>query len=673
MVSIPPNDTDLFKRKAVEYVILLGPSDGSKPGPADQVDYLLLESVKRSRGSDRVDAIVCTYDLSKKGRLIDTTTPQGHNRILEVRAYDREGNLSILKAWGVVTQQSQAINESDEYVTLTARQEPWLFGDPIYKYMQWNTKEWIHADLIFQPIIDDKTVDNKADPFEETENDPPLLWILDPESTRTDEARGFQECWPARWTLAEAVYYLFQILGTYQYEDYPTIGRYYEYPSLDDLRGIFDEDLELSDVRIPMGSTLADALDILLTPYGYFWYVRSIIGIDEVAKHYFEFAKKGAGETVSVYLQRPGDQIDNLFTNLSEFRANYNIGDLANRIIAVSSPIQFEATFELYKGWNDDDDGLDLHQLKKGGDESLYPTKRDVGRKWVLNEARDYDTIRPEIDGKAAKELVFNLLDVLTGHENEDGDNYKRRRFQECFSLNPDGESSGIIVEWLNADLADNDNPDGKWEEVEWPYSVLNKECGIYFEGAVPPDELWTLINEDPSKARIRVTAMVEGDTRKVSTVTRQESSPNGADVTLFLDLSSRFHYRTTHIWNTQDLPAEKITRSIIYDRDDYKPNVADDSTLLSDFAHQVRDIEDVTLLSCSLYLDGVDHAEYEIGKLIDKVDGRNLDLNGKSPDQSAKRLPQIVGINEYFNSEQKTELLLESFKEERPRTEIRR
>ncbi|QDU03152.1 hypothetical protein V6x_28640 [Gimesia chilikensis] len=659
MVSTPPNDTDLFKRKAVEYVILLGPTDGSKPGPADQVDYLLLESVKRSRGSDRVDAIVCTYDLSKKGRLIDTTTPQGHNRILEVRAYDREGNLSILKAWGAVTQQGQAINDSNEYVTLIARQEPWLFGEPIYDYMQWDTQERITADLVFQPIIDDITENNRAEPTVGTNSDPPVFYIIDPESVRTSDAEAFQQATAVRWTLAEAVYYLFQLAGSNQY---------YEYPTIEDLRGIFDEDLELSDVRIPMGTTLPEALDILIQPYGYFWFVRSIVGIDESAKHYIEFAQRGSGNEVSVYLQRPGAQIDNLQTNLSEFRANYNIGDLANRIVAQTSPIELEATFELYKGWSEDDDALDIQQLKKGGDNnSLYESKRDVGRKWVLNEARDYDTLRDDITEHAASELAIQL-----GEDEDTVENYKRRRFKECFSLDPDQESNGIIVEWLNADLADDDNPDGKWERVEWPFSVLNKECGIYFEGALPPDELWTLINEDPSKARVRVTAVVEGDKRRVVTIDRQESSPNGADITMFLDMSSRYHWRVIELLGT--IPtSNKIQVSTIKDKVDFTNNDIDDRTRLQTFAEEIQGVEDVTLLSCSLYLDGVDFPEYEIGKLIDKVDGRNLDLNAKNPEQSEKRLPQIVGINEYFNSEQKTELLLESFKEERPRTEIKR
>lgn len=654
MVSTPPNDTDLYQRNATEYVILLGPSDGSKPGLADQVDYLILESIKRSRGSDRVDAIVCTYDLSKAGRLIDTTTPKGHNRILEVRTYDHEGNLSILKAWGVVTQQDQAITESAEYVTLIARQEPWLFGEPIYNYKQWNTEDPIHADLVFQPIIDDKTENNRADPDNgEDETDTPVLSFINPESIRTLDSQAFQEATASRWTLAEAVYYLFQHVGDNQY---------YEFPTIADLRGIFEENLILSDVRIPMGTTLPEALEILIEPYGYFWYVNSIVGIDEVSKHYIEFAKKGEGETVSVYLQRPGDQIDNLFTNLSDFRANYNISDLANRIVAVSSPIELEATFELYKGWSDDDDDLELHQLKKGGDDSLFESKRDVGRKWVLNEARDYDTLRPDIDSKGADELVQQLAE-----DSDASDNYKRRRFKECFSLDPDKESNGIVVEWFNADLADNENPNGKWERVEWPFSVLNKECGIYFEGATPPDALWALINEDPAQARVRVTAVVEGDQRLVETIDRQDDSPNGATITLFMDCSAEYHWREISLTGNQ-LDTNQIQASIFKNKPGHTSNATDDWISLRSKILLIRPTEDVAKLSISIDLDGVDHPEYEIGKLIDKVDGRNLDLNGKNPDQPGKRLPQIVGINEFYNGEQKTELLLESFKELHPR-----
>tara|TARA_R110002167_G_scaffold61913_4_gene174901 strand:- start:4835 stop:6835 length:2001 start_codon:yes stop_codon:yes gene_type:complete len=660
MVSTPPNDTDLGKRPATEYVILLGPEDGSKPTLEDQVDYLLLESIKRSRGSNRVDAIVCTYDLSKKGRLIDTTVPTGHNRILEVRTYDREGELTIVKAWGVVTQQSQAITENDEYVTLIARQEPWLFSDPIYDYRRWNTDEFITGDIVFQPIIDDVTENNRAE-YGATA-DPPQLYFVDPESLRSSDAELFQEVTSGPWSLAEAVFYLFQHISVGNFT-LPPENDYYEFPTISDLQAIFDDDIELSDVRIPMGSTFPEALDLLIEPFGYFWFVRSEINLLDVSQHYIEFAKRGVGDTVSVHMQRPGETINNLLTSLSEFRASYNISDLANQIKVVSSPIQFEATFELYKGWSQDDDDLELHQLKKGGDGSLYDTKRDVGRRWVLNEARDHDSLRDENDGKGAAELAANL-------EQDNGLTYanaKRRKFQECFSINPDGESSGIIVEWFNSDLSDDDNPDGRWETVEWPFSVLEKECGIYFEGATPPEELWALINDDPSKARVRITAMVEGDIRDEFLSERLDSSPNGANLTMFLDMSSRFHFRTMFV---RSFDKERITTSINKDKDDYDNNesTADSYTKLREFAFAVKEVEDVTLLSCSLTPDGVDHPEFVIGKLVDKVNGRELDLNAKNPDQYERRYPQIVGINEFYNGEQRTELLLESFKEERPR-----
>lgn len=658
MVSTPPNETNLIERDAVEYVLLLGPNDGSKPTPEDRNDALILESIKRSRGSDRVDAIVFRYDLSKTGRLVDTTTPTGHNRILEVRAYDPEGNLSILKAWGIVTQQSQSINESDEYVTGIARQEEWLFGEPIYNYKQWNTEDPIHADIVFQPIIDDITENNRAESTSNPESDPPVFSFLDPESVRTADAEDFQEATAVRWTLPEAVFYLFQHVGE---------NDYYEFPTIADLRSTFDEDLLLSDIRVPMGTPLPEALDLLINPFGYFWYVRSEINLLEESLHFIEFVKRGAGDTVSVYMNRPGENLTNLLTNLDEFRANYNIGDLANRIIAVTSPIELEATFELYKGWSEDDDGLDLHQLEKGGDGSLFESKRDVGRKFILNEDRGNGSLRDDIDEKGARELAIQL-----GLDDTEIDNYKRRKFEECFSLNPDGESNGVVVEWFNEDLADDDNPDGKWERVEWPYSILNKECGIYFEGATPPEELWTLINEDPSKARIRVTAVVIGDERRIAEVDRTNTSPNASDFTMFLDMSSRFHWRVIDLFGT--VPAtNQIQPSIMKDKIGHTNNTIDDETKIQTFAESLVDIEDVTLLSCSLTLEGVDHPEYEIGKLIDEVNGRGLDLNAKNPDQAGKRLPQIVGISEFYNGEQYCELLLESFKEARPRTEVSR
>ncbi len=60
--------------------------------------------------------------------------------------------------------------------------------------------------------------------------------------------------------------------------------------------------------------------------------------------------------------------------------------------------------------------------------------------------------------------------------------------------------------------------------------------------------------------------------------------------------------------------------------------------------------------------LEGGLHPEYEIGDMIPRVGARNLSLK-----QSDTRMPQVVGIVHHFQ-EQQVELLVESFRKERPR-----
>jgi hypothetical protein len=265
----------------------------------------------------------------------------------------------------------------------------------------------------------------------------------------------------------------------------------------------------------------------------------------------------------------------------------------------------------------------------------------------------------------------------------------------------------------------------GDWEPVDWPFTVLKDRCGIRLTGPVRP-ELWSQLQDFPDETPLRITCCVESDFARHKIASRQDSSPQADVVRSVLDLSSRFHVR--RVDSTSVLYADRhpaitavglqigflslyyfevgslnvppqtgdriaVTGSTgndgLYTVADYEPprvfvqelipdtatadgnlslftREVDDTRELQKYLEHIRDWDDSADLSCSVTLDGIDHHEYGLGDLITKVDGRNLSLDANSPTATAPKFLQIMGLNMELEGQQKTELLLESFKLER-------
>ena len=152
------------------------------------------------------------------------------------------------------------------------------------------------------------------------------------------------------------------------------------------------------------------------------------------------------------------------------------------------------------------------------------------------------------------------------------------------------------------------------------------------------------------SLARVRITATIEGDERVTGIATRQSTSANGLDMTLVLDVSDKFQCSKVNAIAHPSIFASSPTEA------------SDDTAAILSYAQSVQAIEDVLRLDASLSLEGCYHPEILIGDTIPTLRGRNLSLY-LTP---AKRAPQVVGF--VFNfQEQSCELLLESFRRERP------
>jgi hypothetical protein len=312
-------------------------------------------------------------------------------------------------------------------------------------------------------------------------------------------------------------------------------------------------------------------------------------------------------------------------------------------------------TVRLSKAWDPQYDTKRLSELRDSTE--FAKDHPEVGRKWVLDTAGDYVGLRPELTAPAVLDGVF-----YAGDEPGEDDPpllVVRRRFLRCLSQHMDGddaESNGYRVEWWNANAKNAGDPEDKfapgWQRVKWPFSVLEHECGIYFDGDTPPDKLWALIYSDNADdAMVRITATIVGDRRLKGDATRQDGSANKSDITMTLDVSDRFQdSRIDESTNYGSIFAANPTEA------------RNDTEAIQAYAEEVRETTDSLRLDMSLPIEGAYHPEFQIGDVIEKVSGRNIRLL-----LASGRYPQVVGIVHHCQGQQ-VELLMESFRKERPR-----
>ncbi|HEY0981461.1 hypothetical protein, partial [Schlesneria sp.] len=603
---------------ATKFVVLLGPDSGATPTMADEVDYLIPLSASISSAGRRDD--VLTFAWRDMPRLVDTTTPVGMKRQIELRAIDENGDPTIVVGWGQMARQPQRIDESSEVVSIEARIGDQHFGKRLTFYPTWSvvtsSRLDVDRELVFNPEIDGVVRPNRSWKSDGTNQ---WNYVLDWDSIWTPRAVSFQQGTASLWTVQEVVLALCWWLNPEQ--------TYIKNPTKAELAATwsqFGEVPPIKNVAIPYGASLPDALDALLIPLHMSWHLEHSIEGGE-RKTRLRFFQRGTGPTKQVLMQRPGESRDVKKTNILSFDASYSVIDLANRIECYGQLEQVELTCILRKGWRTTYDTVPLSQLTVG--QSMYNTNPEIGRLWVLNESNEYDGLRPEITGVHGGDLdAADFTGKLVR---------RRRRFLRCLSQHVDAddrESNGYRVDWWDAFQPGATNPETKsdpgWKRVKWPFAVLEKQCGIMFDGETPPEELWRKIRSgNAAQALVRITATIVGDRRVSGIATRKPDSVNGLDMTLVLDVSDKFQ-------------KSKISTRSIYSG---APTEArDDTTAIKEYADKVQGIEDVMRLDCSIRLERFLHPELKIGDLLPKVSGRNLSLKLNS----TGRAPQIIGFN---------------------------
>jgi len=704
--AAPQSPWTANSRPARHFAVLIGDDQGAFPADEqDIVRWLKLLRVTRPTGGQATHEIELQVLLDKlDARLQDTQTPTGHDRIVEVREIADDGNLDRIIAWGKVAAQDLELTDNSERVTVSARVDWYLMGPNRFdSYEVWDGAQSevvsIHDAAVFNPVVDGTVRANKSDHKEGTD-----LLFAEWSAFETSNARDQQAHNQERWTIAEAVHTLIRLLNPD--EDYltnPTLSEI-----TDQLNDEARDDLFVNHA-IELDTTLPEALDSLLRPYGYWWSIEATGDIGSVSTS-FVFGKLGEGVEQPLLVQRLNNTIDAGKTNIASegVQIEYDIATNPNYIRCYASKEQREVTLKLYPAWATSDDSTTLSAINNETTTNhRVGDKRDIGRKWVLNEAGDYDGLRPEHNG------VFAWPDDWLHC-------VRRRTLLPALTLDADGEqigANGYRLRYYDSN--------SKIQEFDWSYSVLTQEIGVYLEGNVP-SEVWNgFVASTNTHKYLEITAAIELDFRTIGLASRRSDAPNAKEVRFDLDVSDKFATRvydetasiksvfaddrthtivrvvhtlgsdtvfeisgdqTKHIKAGQQFAAADPTGATtpkyegVYRTINVTYVAADDVTWLwikgqtlpesdpasdygtvylnaniehcglriIEYAKRVRDEQDAAHVAVAASLHGVDHPQYQLGDLITGLHDRNVSFDAFGGD--ANEYPQVLGITYNFD-----------------------
>lgn len=585
--------------------------------------------VEQSLCGDRLDYAELVVDAATLQSGLDNFSPLA--QLGDTIDIQLKGGASTYIHRGVVAVVMPRLNVSDVGVTLISRTEPYLFGLSLFGQLCWSPSEnkffQTDNDLVFNPIIDGRVIGNKHN--SKTYGGVGVPVFLDPEGARTAAAQFVNAGRNSTWLLSQVLYYLCWRANQAQ--------SFLLNPSLAELSAVVDDSVDfVRNLKIPAGSNLPEALDLVLKPLGYLWRIYTQQSLFSVANRLQILKRSTGGNLVWLNHQRMGQTIRPQQNNMARMGIRFDASRMANQIVAKGGKLRVEFTTELSRGWPWSYDAVPLEDLKKTNiDRSTDPHLKNAWRKWVLNEAGDYIGLR------AGYNTVFSgtLLQTL-----RTADLLKyflpiRRQLKPTISRNADGTGpaapgKGILLEYR--DYA------GTWQPAKnWGFEILETEAGIYISAGDVPEELY----DNGTMAALRVTASLESDYRVTGFAPRQQTSPIAGVLEEVLDLADEFQWL------------------VVLDTSKYfgtAGGAADDREAIQHYAEVLRDRFDSIDAPGGIELEGVDHLYYQPGDRVAGVDGKNISFR---TNQTTDSYPQIVAIT-LDMEQQKTILQLQRFRE---------
>jgi hypothetical protein len=645
-----------------------------------------LMACERSTGGGRLDHAVVRINKSIEGvyseRIQEYDLGEQYvGSFIEV-VLDTPGGSRVVH-WGEIEQEELTISDQGEMIHLVSRINPGKhFGKGIWGQKQYDARGGGYVqcaqEIIFNPVVDGAVRGNMRKAGSTSGDDGvDYPTFVDPEAFRTPEALAYQDLPGAfaagaigiggaipisigHWTLADAVYYCCKFAGS---------GAQIRSPEYNDLVSVLNADplggkTQLQDHWLPGGLFLPDALDNLLTPYGFSWY----IDYETEGSRSIKIVKLGDGQKKTVTLARIGDHFNKQTTELARLDLTYSDSSRVSNVLVIGARKQVEAAFELVPAWNDDRDNWPIdyperlcRDCPEFHDNADY---QRVWRDWVLNEDGGYVDTRP----KAAKPPEIDFLTLTNGGVKPitAGGLVKRRRFLPTLTLGVDGKPigqiDGCVVQYF-----DETREDGPWIDIQasndpdCACTILINECGISFTGSVPPSELVWKYRETGDVPRIRVIATIELDSA-IESSAGGGGSGSGADVTLWAP--DRFQHRRLHRFVSRpQIDSSPYAEKV--DSGELKSAEIDGQKAADGFAEQLAAAWDHAEILGTLRLEGLDTlAEYKPGDVITRVDGRSIRLDTRPGSYGGERSnPQIAGVTFQNDGGQYTTITLTTFR----------
>lgn len=370
-----------------------------------------------------------------------------------------------------------------------------------------------------------------------------------------------------------------------------------------------------------------------------------------------------------------------------------DIAAVMNNPWGLGAPQRFEFTAELVPAWLDSDLVPDtseelvnlffteaaLQEITNPNSKSYYKYyhprgdsfKRDVGRKWALNEAGRYSSSYTYDRG-----MPFDFSSVIPAQYIVDEDGRRlfapfNRQLLPCLTVDKDSLNTIGIILQISFDGG------STWQIIPASVSSLKGECGIYFdevnlaemvdqaEGTIsggPLDGIqlnfWTSLCDDKLnnrsfkngqwKTRLRITASIQVDQRLF--VSSQPSTTSGSPFlqSQLYDFSEKYGLI-------------KRTQSSIFDDSDLPAYQLDSSEWFSKHLQAIRDANEDMSISGAFTLErlwlsnGRGYLVFAPGDSIEKITGRSYDLSASVG--GAKVYPEIIQII-YMPEQQKMKLI---------------
>lgn len=687
----------------------LGDASGAAPSGLSNAAPWLIPVDQQHLSGAAINTLTFQLDLDTLGdRYQDINVPLAVDRLVELREVGN-GGVGRLRGWGKLAANSITASARNELSTITCRlDDTALETKPVRFALHYDNifggEVEVETDLLFNPLEQTTPRGNRssnmsADGF---------YYFLDPGSVRSKQALDLQMQTPARWTLAEAAHVICWHCN-------PDETRLIN-PSLAELQAVLDDatrDAQFVNHVISLGSGLLAALDSLLRPYSCGFYLdwSGALGNVETRIKVFEL---GDGLSEDCRLQRIGDSIDSRKTDVEDLQMRFDIAAQPNRIHAVGARKLLELTLNLYPGWDPADDPTgaangyldEYDELAKNPDYQPDGRFGHVGRRWTANEAGDYDTFRPSQVAAQALPGCDRLV---------------RRPLLPCLTRAADGGQvgdHGIYLEWKDFDDQWHEETaafDVLGDEAGIMYSGL-PPIEVWFEYLARGDtyniRVTATIELDdrvayqtsrrtdspqgvdhwlylPLERRFADRRLHESGPQKsrffddrgfTLLAAAENTGAGGWDLTLdssaadkvqpgqklaIIDSTREGIYTVKEVNSSIVTVCESAAERPLFTGTTHRVLLNTDAEgcveQIKSFALQARDDNDYALVTPSIDLAGIDHPQYEIGKLVPNAQPRNVSFAGR---RGGARAPQIMGLHYRFQGGQHTTLQLEQVRE---------